>query len=117
MLAPFLSPPWDVAHPSDREIKSRRLLFDPSPRFIGRCAEFLSWSPARETPVCAAHSALTDKSGDKFTGAARLDPGEKAAEGFHEVEILNHQLRGSLGIDLLQSCLAAGTRLARGAAA
>jgi hypothetical protein len=89
MTDPLLSP-WDVAHPSDRKIESRCLTLDPSPRLVRRGAEFRRRRAAPEIPVCAGHSTLTDKSGDKFIGAARLDPGEKAAEGFHEAGILNH---------------------------
>jgi hypothetical protein len=48
---------------------------------------------------------LRRRSADIFIGAACLDTGEKTAKGFHEAEILDHQLSNSLGMDLLRSCL------------
>jgi hypothetical protein len=103
---------WDVAHPSDRKIESRRLILDPRARFIERRAEFLRRCPARETSVCARHGALTDKGADEFVSAAWLDPGEKIAVGFHEGDILKDQFRGS-GIDHPRSCLGGAPRLMR----
>jgi hypothetical protein len=116
MSDPLLSS-WHVAHPPDWKIEGRRLILYPMLGFLGRGAEFLGRRTAREISVCARHGTLADKGGDKFIGATRLDPGEKAASWFHEGEILNHQLRASLGIDLVRSCLATVTQLARCAAA
>jgi hypothetical protein len=74
------------AYPFDRKIKGGGLIFYPLSCFIMRGAALLGGCASGEAVICAGQSALTDKGGDKFIGAAWLDPTEEAATRFHEVK-------------------------------